>query len=888
MIRPLLRRLAEFYVRTGRWPRSFLAAAPKPAAAPRSRSFRPTLEVLEERAVPSITFAAAQTFSVGTTPDAVAAADLNGDGKPDVIAANAGSNTVSVLLNTSLPGATTLTFLPQQTFAVGTNPVAVAFGDVNGDGRQDIVTANSGNGTVTVLLNTTATGSSVVSFAAPQSFSVGASPRSVALGDMNGDGMLDVVTADAGSNTVTVLRNTASPGATSVSFSPQAFAVGSSPVSVAVGDINGDGRGDVVAANSGAGTVSVLIGTTPTGAGSVSFAAQQTFAVGASPVAVALGDVNGDGKQDLAVANAANTVSVLLNTAAGGASSAAFAAAQAFNLGTSPAALLLADLNLDGKADLVASDNSLSTVTAFQNLTPAAATTASFSVPLQFGSTANNYALAVADLNADARPDVVAVNASAGSVSVLRNTSPGPVSLSQSVVTLGTSTVAAGSAGTTVTLQERDANGVNENLGGDAVTFVLGNGTGQGTFSAVTDNHNGTYTATFSGTTAGSNTITATVNGQPLTSSAPTVTVTPGTASLATSVLTVTPNVVNVGGNATVTLRAKDAYGNNLTTGGVSVTFALGSGHGQGTISPVTDNGDGTYTATFTGTVAGANTITARIGGVPVATPPQSIAVITKSVYDVGVFAGQGVWEYSQNTGIWTRLTPTDATAVAVNAAGAVVGEFAGQGVYLYSGGVWTQLTAGNASMLGIDSAGNVVGEFQGAGVWRYSAGSWSQLTSSDASRLAVDTEGDVVAVFPSQGTWLYTTGTGWTQLRTTDASLVAIADGVVAADFMGQGVWRYTGAAGWRQLTPTDAGLLAVDAAGDVAAWFSATGLYEFSDAQGWQFRNGNTSALAMDAAGDLLAQITGANGGVWRYEPGTGWLRLSAGTAGILAIGG
>ena len=88
------------------------------------------------------------TFATGRQPFAVAVADLNGDGMPDIITANAFDNTVSVLL-----GNGNGTFQPQQTFAVGSRPYSVAVADVNGDGKPDIVTTNYGGNSVSVLLN---------------------------------------------------------------------------------------------------------------------------------------------------------------------------------------------------------------------------------------------------------------------------------------------------------------------------------------------------------------------------------------------------------------------------------------------------------------------------------------------------------------------------------------------------------------------------------------------------------------------------------------------------------------------------------------------------------------------------------------------------------------
>ena len=140
-------------------------------------------------------------------------ADLNGDGKVDMVVANAGDNTVSMLLNTTAPGATMPTFAAQQTFATGMQPVALAVADLNGDGKPDVVVANDSlAGTVSVLLNTTPTGATTVSFASHADFAVGANPVSVAIGDLNGDGVPDLAVANEGSNTVSVLLNQTAGG----------------------------------------------------------------------------------------------------------------------------------------------------------------------------------------------------------------------------------------------------------------------------------------------------------------------------------------------------------------------------------------------------------------------------------------------------------------------------------------------------------------------------------------------------------------------------------------------------------------------------------------------------------------------------------------------------
>jgi hypothetical protein len=295
-----------------------------------------------------------QNFAVGAKPSAVATGDLNGDGSPDVVVANAGADTVSVLLDTTPPGFLTVSFTPQQAFATGKSPDNVALADINNDGKLDIVVGNQADNTISVLLNTTAPGAATPSFAAAQTFASGNDPVALAIADVNHDGKPDVIAVDQADNQVSVLLNTTAPGAAVASFAaPQTFAVGASPAAVAVGDVNGDGLPDLVVANSGAATVSVLLNTTAPGAATASFAAQQTLATGVLPTSVVLGDVIGNGKQDLVVANGSdNTVSLLPNTTPAGASTISFAAQQTFATGKFPRALALGPIGRTGRLDV--------------------------------------------------------------------------------------------------------------------------------------------------------------------------------------------------------------------------------------------------------------------------------------------------------------------------------------------------------------------------------------------------------------------------------------------------------------------------------------------------------------------------------------------------------
>jgi hypothetical protein len=369
-------------------------------------------------------FATEQTFATGDYPRSVTVGDFNGDGRPDLVLPDQNANTVSVLLNTLAPIATTPGFAVQQSFTAGGVPGSAAMGDLNGDGRPDLAVANAGSNTVSVLLNTTAPGAAMPNFAAQQTFATGANPLSVAMRDLNGDGRPDLAVADGDDDTVSVLLNTTAPGATTPSFTAhETFATGGGPDSVAIGDLNGDGRPDLVVANSISTTLSVLLNTTAPGAATPSFAAQQTFATGSVPVSVAMGDLNGDGRPDLAVANAfSNTVSVLLNTTAPGATTPSFATQQTFAAGANPQSVAVRDLNGDVRPDLVVANRGSNTVSVLLNTTAPGATTPTFAAQQSFAAGAGACAVAVGDLNSDGRPDLAVANVNANTVSVLLNT----------------------------------------------------------------------------------------------------------------------------------------------------------------------------------------------------------------------------------------------------------------------------------------------------------------------------------------------------------------------------------------------------------------------------------------------------------------------------------
>ena len=186
---------------------------------------------------------------------------------------------MSVLLNTTDAGAPTPSYASQTTFATGSRPASVSIGDLNGDGKPDLAIANSESASVSVLLNTTAPGAATPTYANQTTFATGSGPKSVSIGDFNGDGKPDLAIANSQSNSVSVLLSTTAPGATTPSYASQTmFATENDPLSVSIGDFNGDGKPDLAIANFGSNTVSVLLNATTHGNPTVSSLNGTTFA----------------------------------------------------------------------------------------------------------------------------------------------------------------------------------------------------------------------------------------------------------------------------------------------------------------------------------------------------------------------------------------------------------------------------------------------------------------------------------------------------------------------------------------------------------------------------------------------------------------------------------
>lgn len=370
-------------------------------------------------------YAAGGLYATGTAPSALTALDVNGDGRPDLAVTNRGSNTVSVRLNLTAPGAATTTYSAAQDFDTGSGPASVVATDIDGDGRPDLVVANANADTtgVSVLLNTTAAGATLPDYTAARAFATGSGSASVTATDVDRDGRPDLAVTQPGSDSVTVLLNATEAGAEVPAFAAAGtFAAGAGPRAAVAADFDGDGRPDLAVANEGGDSVSVLINATAAGDAVAAYAAAVSFATGSRPRAIVALDLNGDGRADLITANAGGaSVSVLLNTTTPGADTPAFTAPSDFAAGNEPASIAAVDADDDGRADLAVANAGSDDVSVLLNTTAVNADTPVFTAASGFGVGDGPRALATADFDGDGLGDLATANTGDDSLSVLLN-----------------------------------------------------------------------------------------------------------------------------------------------------------------------------------------------------------------------------------------------------------------------------------------------------------------------------------------------------------------------------------------------------------------------------------------------------------------------------------
>jgi hypothetical protein len=339
-----------------------------------------------------------QSLGLSGAKDAKSRANFNRMVAEHMVASNAA--TTATTASTALPK-----FIVHRDYVAADVPVNLAMGDLNGDGIADLVVPNFNSTNVSVLL-----GKRDGSFRPLQLFdSGGVNPFDAVVADFNGDGKNDVaVTIPSGGVSILLGDGLGHLGA------PVVLPDGNHPLHIVAADFNGDHKLDLAVTDLNSNSVSLLFGR-----GDGTFTAATSPAVGMGPVGIVLGDFNGDGKADLAVANSgvlsgnnqgahANTVAILLGTGTG-----RFLAPVFLPVAKTPLLLAVADFNKDGKQDVVVSNNGGRVVSELLgNGNGTFQTPRTFQVPQAL-------AISVADFNTDGNPDLVVTNGDLSSISLL-------------------------------------------------------------------------------------------------------------------------------------------------------------------------------------------------------------------------------------------------------------------------------------------------------------------------------------------------------------------------------------------------------------------------------------------------------------------------------------
>jgi hypothetical protein len=360
---------------------------------------RPGLERLEDRTLWSLVLAGSDP--VGQSPVALVVGDFNGDGKADIVTANRDSNSVSILL-----GNGDGTFRSALTIPVDSSPQKLATGDFNGDGKLDLAVA-TGSGNIDVLL-----GNGDGTFRKAPPIALGYGVFSVVAGDFNGDGKLDLAAVSLSRTFVTILAGKGDGTFAQAGTLPLA----SGAASITAADFNGDGKLDLAVINEGdingnGAHVSIFLGN-----GNGTFVTGANYPAGKFPAAIAVADLNGDHKLDLAVADfVGGAVDVLLGNGDG-----TFQSAAPFAAGRDPHDVAAGDFNNDGVPDLAVSNFNSGSISVLLG-TGHGAFRGPVTISLGGPLSSSPGPLAVGDFNGDGKQDLAVGDGFGNVVRILLN-----------------------------------------------------------------------------------------------------------------------------------------------------------------------------------------------------------------------------------------------------------------------------------------------------------------------------------------------------------------------------------------------------------------------------------------------------------------------------------
>ncbi len=328
--------------------------------------------------------------------------DLDGDGKVDIAAANDNANAISVFPNSSSgPGNVNFGKIP---VLLNTRSIHIKCGDLNGDGKPDLVVSEGGDGSRIFILQNGSTGAGNFIFSTQIITLTGRKTKRVEIADLDLDGKPELIVTDQGSNTVSILQNQSTLGSISFSATPILITISgaASTDALAVGDLNGDLIPEILVSQFLTGTSNLYLIPNTSIPGALSFGTVVTRAVPGTIVNLRIGDLDGDNKADIAATQLLSSqVSIFLNQS----TSSTFNFAAPVNIvgGDRPWGIDFGDLDGDGKPDIVVGSITQKNLTILNNTS----TVGSLSfTSITKATTFINRHVSIGDVDTDGKPDI--------------------------------------------------------------------------------------------------------------------------------------------------------------------------------------------------------------------------------------------------------------------------------------------------------------------------------------------------------------------------------------------------------------------------------------------------------------------------------------------------
>lgn len=401
--------------------------------------------------------------------NALAPIDLNADGKPEIVATQEWSNSMNMFTNTGSKGH--IGFSTNMPIDIGGEGRDVIAGDINGDGIPEVLVAKEYTDLISIYNNT---------LSEVYSTGITGGPNSLAITDMDGDGKTDIIIGCDRSSSIVVLRNTGTGG--SLSFSKQSISVSNFMAKLAVRDMDGDGKPDICGIIPASNTLSILRNTYTTG--NLTFSIS-TFTTSADPVQIQVDDLDGDDKPDIAISNATGkTLSVFRNNSSAG--TITLETKIDYTANGTPAGLSIADIDGDTRPEIVIGDAANSSVQVFKNNSTSG--NISFS-GVTYTTGIRSDCVAINDFDGDGKNDVAIADKNSNAIQVLRNITGEPE--------ITTFSPSSGDGTTTVTITGKNFNNATSvSFGGTAAASYTVHSSTSITAIPATTGSDGTVTVT--------------------------------------------------------------------------------------------------------------------------------------------------------------------------------------------------------------------------------------------------------------------------------------------------------------------------------------------------------------------------------------------------------